>query len=247
MNDPFQCADFRALMSSVRERPADDAPRGVIADWLRDNGDETWADFIDWQLRNPTLRLHRVGRTFDSDGTWINEFLRDKALAVTARAYALQARINYPVQLTEDTFETATYRAGWMPLSALTSWRWTWQRGFPARIQLAVQDGLDEVVTLLLEEWPIREVVVCGDTWRLNGETTRKFRARGVAWYTQPFSYGGPPAVRMTEAELENVRRAAARIDADAAKRLRERIIQERFRDRWLGREPEGVPEGRLT
>src|SRR5438067_1013306 len=44
-----------AFLSEVRERPDDDAPRLVFADWLEDVGDAARADFIRTQCRLAAL------------------------------------------------------------------------------------------------------------------------------------------------------------------------------------------------
>ncbi len=42
--------EFLALLETVRISPDDDAPRGIIADWIRDAGDDARADLIQIQL-----------------------------------------------------------------------------------------------------------------------------------------------------------------------------------------------------
>lgn len=45
--------DRAALLRSIIEDPADDAPRLVMADWLDEQGDSRWASHIRWAIANP--------------------------------------------------------------------------------------------------------------------------------------------------------------------------------------------------
>lgn len=233
MTDVTRHPDFRALMASVRARPNDDAPRVVIADWLREHDEEAWADFVEWQLANPTVRLSRAYRTLDGDGHWHSAFYWDRAMAVTGKVYALQALGNPAVRADGEGFGAA--RAGWMPLSALTWWKWTWRRGFPERVRLPVEPGLDAVLALLLNDWPVREVVAVGtvvaglDNHALD-HVMAQFRRRGVAWYTEPMTWTMPGVAFMTNRERRRVLEAAAEIDANVAARLKRQLAVRRRR-----------------
>ena len=76
-------ADGRALLRAVVERPADDAPRLVYADWLDDHGDPAWAEFIRLQVAaagEPCLNPEalRGGRCDDPGCRGCRQF-RDRA------------------------------------------------------------------------------------------------------------------------------------------------------------------------
>lgn len=49
---PYNSREFAALMHGVRERPDDDLPRLVVADWLEENGCEWKARFIREQIEH---------------------------------------------------------------------------------------------------------------------------------------------------------------------------------------------------
>jgi uncharacterized protein (TIGR02996 family) len=51
--------DYLALLAAVRANPADDLPRLVLADWLRENGQPERADFIEVQCEIARLRPAR--------------------------------------------------------------------------------------------------------------------------------------------------------------------------------------------
>ncbi len=38
--------DREGLLAAIREAPADDAPRLIYADWLSENGEENYGEFI---------------------------------------------------------------------------------------------------------------------------------------------------------------------------------------------------------
>jgi uncharacterized protein (TIGR02996 family) len=46
-------ADELAFLAAVHERPGDDAPRLVYADWLEEHGEVEYAEFIRWQMQHP--------------------------------------------------------------------------------------------------------------------------------------------------------------------------------------------------
>lgn len=50
---------YAALLAGVLRGPAEDAPRLVLADWLQENGDELWAEFIRVQI---AISIELTGR-----------------------------------------------------------------------------------------------------------------------------------------------------------------------------------------
>ena len=47
-------ADELALLVAIHAGPRDDTPRLVYADWLEEHGEPEYAEFIRWQVKNPT-------------------------------------------------------------------------------------------------------------------------------------------------------------------------------------------------
>ncbi len=64
--------EFLALMAACRERPADDAPRLVLSDWLEEHDEEPWAELIRVQCE--------LARLEDSDGRRYGLRQREAAL-----------------------------------------------------------------------------------------------------------------------------------------------------------------------
>lgn len=120
----------------------------------------------------------------------------------------------------------------WMPAVA-SSWEWTWERGFPHRIRLPAEE-LGSVLPLLLNEWPIREVVIVGeDSWRGWREgMLNQFRRLGVAFFTEPSSVwrGG----RMTTNEFARVRAAVKELE-----RIKDKAAADRYN--WQTRMKEAL------
>ena len=56
MSDYLNHPEYLALLETVRTFPDDDAPRGIIADWIQDHGDDDRAEAIRWFLANPDYR-----------------------------------------------------------------------------------------------------------------------------------------------------------------------------------------------
>src|SRR5262245_38647966 len=52
-----------ALLKAICENPDDDTPRLVFADWLQENGDEAYAEFIRTQVRFAELLRHAAPDT----------------------------------------------------------------------------------------------------------------------------------------------------------------------------------------
>lgn len=61
-------ADHAALYRAVLAAPADDAPRGIIADWYREHGLDELAAFVGWQLAHPGAEA--VRRSGNSATAW---------------------------------------------------------------------------------------------------------------------------------------------------------------------------------
>jgi uncharacterized protein (TIGR02996 family) len=56
----------RQLLDAILDAPGDDAPRLMYADWLRENGDDTRADFIETQIALAREKERRSFRCIDS-------------------------------------------------------------------------------------------------------------------------------------------------------------------------------------
>lgn len=52
-----------ALLKAVCDNPDDDTPRLVFADWLQENGEETYADFVRLQVRHGEMLRHAAPDT----------------------------------------------------------------------------------------------------------------------------------------------------------------------------------------
>lgn len=61
MNDP----EREALLNAVRQAPDDDLPRLVLADWLEENGEPLWAEFIRGQIESARLPVGHPDREID--------------------------------------------------------------------------------------------------------------------------------------------------------------------------------------
>lgn len=188
MTDHRADPDFRALMAAVRHAPKDDAPRLILADWLQER-DDHWHEFIRWHIRTK-LRHMSDGGTLtvdyvpadrpDADGkVWVNRLYRKF--------------------VPPDS---------WYPNAAFSFWKWTWERGFPHRVRLPAEE-LDSVLPLLLEEWPIREVVTEGGLPPYRIE--HKLAHLKLSWYTNVFRYDRCP--EMTDEERRRVRAAARELE----------------------------------
>lgn len=174
MTDHRADPDFRALMATVRAAPKDDAPRLILADWLQEHDDEPWAAFIRWQVRN---KQERQTTTTYGHIWW-----------------------QYRDQGSPEYLDVHVDRS-WMPATAI-SWNWTWERGFPHRVRLPAEE-LDSVLPLLLDEWPIREVVVVGGS-RSEYAAVKRFR---LGLFTE--AGRGYYPLDMTDNERRRVRAAA--------------------------------------
>lgn len=65
MNALYDHPKYLALCQAVRANPACDIPRFAVADWLRENGDENRATYIECELAVPANQLRKC----DKDGT----------------------------------------------------------------------------------------------------------------------------------------------------------------------------------
>ncbi|WP_020474429.1 TIGR02996 domain-containing protein [Zavarzinella formosa] len=66
MIDYRQHPEYLALLETVRMFPQDDAPRGILADWIQEAGDDDRAEFIREQLKNPADVRRCLGAWTDS-------------------------------------------------------------------------------------------------------------------------------------------------------------------------------------
>jgi uncharacterized protein (TIGR02996 family) len=130
-------AEAEAFRRTIRNNPADDAPRLIYADWLTDHGYDQLADFIRWQVAHPDCTAIRNGTSVtmdDAEGNeqfywWFREFsaLFDKAVL------------------------------GWA-----TQVVWTWRRGFVDEVRLsanAAVDWLPQLETL----HPLTKATIVGE------------------------------------------------------------------------------------
>src|SRR5262245_41051449 len=75
--------DEARFLRTICERPRDDAPRLVFADWLEENGRPQRADFI--RLQIDLSRLPRGDRRFDELWWRETEYLKDDAATWRSR------------------------------------------------------------------------------------------------------------------------------------------------------------------
>jgi uncharacterized protein (TIGR02996 family) len=54
MTNIYQSPEWLSFVATICERPEDDTPRLVAADWLDENGEEERAEFIRWGCANPS-------------------------------------------------------------------------------------------------------------------------------------------------------------------------------------------------
>jgi uncharacterized protein (TIGR02996 family) len=68
MTDYDTHPEFRALLDTVLARPADAAPRGILADWIEEHGGDAHAAFIRRQLAHPDWRVEWLATPLDDHG-----------------------------------------------------------------------------------------------------------------------------------------------------------------------------------
>jgi uncharacterized protein (TIGR02996 family) len=101
-----------ALLCEICDRPDDDAPRLVFADWLTDHGDPLWAEFIRVQVelaRLPAAEERRAGLMEREDELW------------SAIGERLQAELPKVAGLYWEAFERGL--AGWVRVTRLKTLR----------------------------------------------------------------------------------------------------------------------------
>lgn len=130
--------DYRALLAHVLAAPDDDAPRLVLADWLREHGEDEYADFIARQVRTCSIK---VG--------W-GDF---ELMAVPAYTAALGQKPAYLVESNEYPFPQ------WVKKLPPVEWPGTriYRRGFVFSVTLTAHDWLDHGDAILAEH-PVTEV-----------------------------------------------------------------------------------------
>ncbi len=91
--------DRAALLAAVCERPDDDTPRLVFADWCDDHGDSEYARFIRTQVG--------LARIPEWDRLWVRTRHRDPALVT---GHTFRDRYTLPEWPREPPLPTAAWR-----------------------------------------------------------------------------------------------------------------------------------------
>lgn len=132
---------FRDLLKAVCERPDDDLPRLVAADWLDENGESARAEFVRVQiemakLSEPDLKtIGRISFGDDRDVGWRHGGLCTRCRETACRYHALE---NRQTELAATRFEE------WFPglrelIPMGDDCRQYITRGFPSRIECSLQ------------------------------------------------------------------------------------------------------------
>jgi uncharacterized protein (TIGR02996 family) len=102
--------DHDGFLLSIHDRPTDDTPRLIYADWLEERGDipsQAWAELIRIQIERARLKNRSPARR----------------AALEARAQGL----------------IAAHQPGWLGSWANVPFRWVYQRGMPQAIESRAQ------------------------------------------------------------------------------------------------------------
>jgi uncharacterized protein (TIGR02996 family) len=129
--------DNHPLLRTILENPADDGARLVYADWLRENGDEARADFIQLQIE-----LDQVRRAADGAGE-----LSRVAKALFNLAYDQQLEREHELFQDHgrrwgaelpiwDLLNARAPRGTWC--APALPWRRVWRRGFMETIRISL-------------------------------------------------------------------------------------------------------------
>jgi uncharacterized protein (TIGR02996 family) len=109
--DVYQHPDYLALLRGVRERPADDLPRLVIADWLDEHGEGDRAEFIRVQCE-----LARRGEGWSEARKEVRRRVLLREISDTAAAILLATAETHPDALQGREQELlAVNAAKWSP------------------------------------------------------------------------------------------------------------------------------------
>lgn len=168
MTELYDHPEYLALCRAVRANPDCDLPRKVVADWLRDHGDEDRATYIQCELE---IRADRP-RVCQKNGfplAWRNNhssrhaglLYRPRCRCVTCatirRAYLASRRHKY-VSWEARIIRPVVRRQLFTANPAGSIWLW-WCRGFIQEAYMTTVGDWMEYGPLLLREHPVQKVM----------------------------------------------------------------------------------------
>ncbi|WP_157370008.1 TIGR02996 domain-containing protein [Zavarzinella formosa] len=91
MNDYTAHPEYLALIETVCTHPVDDAPRGILADWIQEHGDDERGEFIRKQLASPDWRIEWQST---SAGDWVSSGSGDPATDTMMRELIMSGMLD---------------------------------------------------------------------------------------------------------------------------------------------------------
>lgn len=159
--------DGPALLRTILERPDDDAPRLVYADWLEENGQQNRAEFIRLQLWSAAMRHNHQARGYGGgDGLCAACQINRQEQALARRIDWGLTGLNWQISVRDLQYHDYPYVRLYRGFIVEVGCHWpTWEECGDALY------AANPVAKVNLVTWPGKAMTILGNPHWLNGWT----------------------------------------------------------------------------